>query len=162
MQQSVDDGACAVALGGLAVGGLELSEDLRFAENQGIQTGGHVEQVPDGFVVLVLIEVGFQFLDAVSAGFCPAFEGASSRQVALADHEHFHAVAGGEDERLADAVSRGDGPGVRSAEVGEREFFAHVHRGGAVVDAYEVDGAVHDGPEKKEGVAPGRVSNGRE
>ena len=144
MQEAVEDGAGALALPRLGVGGLELAEDLRLAEYEGIEARRHAEQVAHGFIVFILVEVRLQFVHAAAAGRGPAFEGAAAGGVAVAHHEHFHAVAGGEDEGFADAFAVGHGPRFRRAEIGEREFFTHLHGGGAVIDAYEMNGAVHN------------------
>ena len=54
VQQSVQDQPADFMLGGVAVGLLELAQDLRLAHDHRIEAGGDQEQVPDGLLVLVL------------------------------------------------------------------------------------------------------------
>ncbi len=58
------------------------------------------------------------------------------------EREELDAVAGGEDEGLADAVDLGEGAGgVGEARGGDGEALAQLERGGGVVDAEEDEGS---------------------
>jgi hypothetical protein len=60
-----------------------------------------------------------------------------------ANHQHFHAVAGREDERLLNALRPGNGPTLRSAVTGERIALPNVHSRAAVVKSDEVKMSFH-------------------
>ena len=55
--QAIEPAAERAAILGRGVGGLELSEDLRFADHHGIEAGGHAEEVVDGVAAFVPVEV---------------------------------------------------------------------------------------------------------
>ena len=46
----------AAVLGG-GVGGLQLAEDLRFADDHGIEAGGDAEEMMDGLAAFVAVEL---------------------------------------------------------------------------------------------------------
>ena len=143
MEQVIENDARGVAGRGLAVGLLELAQDLRLAQNHGVEAGGHAEEVAHGLVVDVAVGVGLEILDLGAPGHGPVAQHLLGH-VARAHGEQLHAVAGGEDQRLVDGASQGKGPGVGIRVLDEREALAHVDGGGPVVQADENDIAVHE------------------
>ena len=62
MQKAVEDQPGRLELGGVAVSGLDLAEDLRLAEDHRIQARCDPEQMPDGILALVIIQVLVDFV----------------------------------------------------------------------------------------------------
>ena len=60
-----------------------------------------------GVVVAVLIDIGRQVVRGLAARPAPAVQSPLTGGVALAYHQHFHPVAGGQDKRFGDAVATG-------------------------------------------------------
>jgi len=87
---------------GMLVGRLHLAEDLRFAQHHGIEAAGHAQRVQYRFVVLVPIEVGFEFVapDAVEAA--QPVEHSLLPAGVLFPEVDLGAVAGRENRRLGD------------------------------------------------------------
>jgi hypothetical protein len=84
-----------------------LAQNLRLADDHGIEARSHAEQVTDGFLVVVGIEVRRQHLGVDAE---VAREEACHRHIrALDDGHQFHAIASGDDHALGDSRRRGQG-----------------------------------------------------
>ncbi len=125
-------------LAGDCVGLLDLAEDLRLTDDHGVEGAGDTEEVADGLALAELVEVRadggggdgevlVEEAEEVGGGF-------------VLEGEEFDAVAGGEDEALADAglVEKGTG-GIGEASGGDGEALADLDGGGGVVDAEEYE-----------------------
>ena len=151
VEQAVDDGLGRSRHGRLAIGALELAEDLRFAEHHGVEAGRHGEQVVDRFPSLMDVDIGGELhhLPPLGGGPCLKHE---SRNVALTDGEDFDAVAGGKNQRLIQrrfrcaVFARGaerNGPRLFGAVIRQCETFPYLNSGGAVVEPNEIDLLFH-------------------
>ena len=133
LEEAFEDAADGARLPGEAVGLLDLPEDLRFAEDEGVEAAGDAVDVADGLAVVHAEgERGERGGGEVFAGGEP---GGELRGVS-ADGVDFAAVAGGEQgdfvhAGLPAAVGKGGGGFFR----GEGDFFAHGGVGGVVVEA---------------------------
>ena len=130
--------AAESALGfGDGVGGLELAEDLRLAQDHGIQAGGHAEQVMNGLVAGEMVEVWGDRLERLLPAV--AEEAADIRgrvNPVIRRDRDLDAVAGRKDQALEDAGA-GAQIGQRGGERGvvEGQPLAHFDRRGLVVHA---------------------------
>ena len=143
MQQPVEDHPRVALFQGGAVGVFELPEDLRFAQNHGIQAGSHTEQVAHGFGPLVVVYVGGEFLNLSAAHRRPLAQKMVFGAFPSGDGGDFHPVAGGEDEAFTyDRIDRYDAFG-QNLRVGQGESFAHFNRGRFVVQPHQMDFFLH-------------------
>ncbi len=100
--QPVDDDARGRLGHGVAVGRLELAEDLGFAEDQGIEARGHAEQVFHGVHALMGIEMRGQAGRVLTAHLGPGRQDVGfGIAVRYVGHQHLHPVAGGKHQGLA-------------------------------------------------------------
>jgi hypothetical protein len=114
---------------------LHLPEDLRLAEHQRVEPGGHAERVLHGLLVGVQVEVR---LDVVGRQAVEVAEPADRlAAVALVEAAiHLGAVAGREDRGLVHAAARGEVMQCFGQALGrERRLLADRDRGGLVIDA---------------------------
>ena len=101
VHQLVEQKTGAAALGRVAVGLLQLAENLRLANDHRVQAGGHQKQVLDRGLVEVLVDVPVQFLAGHGAGE-QLIENLGSRHLhILAGEQHLDPVAGGQEVVLA-------------------------------------------------------------
>ena len=128
----VQNDASGVAGRCLAVGGLELAENLGFTQNHGIETGGHAEKMSDGFFIFVRVDVAFKVFDLGVADAGPAVQHLTS-QIAFAHGEEFHAVTCGKDERFMDGTTEGQSPCAGIGILDKSETLTDVHGSSAVV-----------------------------
>ena len=142
VQQAVENDAHAVGGNGLAIGSLELAENLGFAQHHGVEAGGYGEQMAHGVEILVNIDIVAQFIHIRATGGGPAVQKLPGR-VSRAGGQQFHAVAGGKNQGLIDVAFTGHGPGIGGAEIHKGESFPHIHAGCAVIEAHKNDIAIH-------------------
>ncbi len=163
LEQTAQQAVHAAGLRGALVGAFHLTENLRFAEDHGIQAGGHAQDVAHRVGVLQVIEIGPQrtFIQVMKAA-QPVDHGPAL--VLLAAHVQFGAVAGGEDGGLLDARQPGQlAQGLLHPLRGEHHAFAEFHRGSAMIDAERDQG--HEGMRLEESTGnfegcPGRIQAG--
>jgi hypothetical protein len=99
MHQPVDDGAGAMAPQGLAKSLFGLPQNLRLAQNQRIQAGGHPKQVSGGLKTAAAIEVRLDFFFLKARGFSQSFDYGPARFIEIiADGQYFQAIAGRQDQ----------------------------------------------------------------
>ena len=139
-------------------GGADLAEDLALAEHGGIEPGGDLEQVGDRRGVVLAVEVRRELVDAEVTELAQQVANVAVGAVEqLGDDVHLGAVAGGEDDRLADVVALGQtGDGLGEVVGRDRDALEQRQRTTAVVDADDEDG--HSIPAYA--VAPRRGSPG--
>ncbi len=135
LEQAPQQRTDGTGLAGHGIGRLELTKDLWFAQHHGVQPRGHAHHVPYRGLVLVQIDAGAQIFqgDPVVLGE-PGQHGL--RQTGLQLQIEFAAIAGGENRRFATVggllqLAQGFDRLLRS----ESHTFAHLNRGGLVIDA---------------------------
>ena len=142
--QPVDDDPGGAAGHGVAVGGLELPEYLRFAEHQGIKSRGHAKQVVHGGHALVGIQMRGQKGRVLAALAGP---GRQHRRLGIAphgiDHQHFHPVTGGKDQGLAHAGFAVNQKLAKFRPLAQGERFPNLYSGGLMVEAKQVNLLLH-------------------
>ena len=121
-----------------------LTEDLALADDHGVQARGDVEQVRDGAVVVVHVEVGYDVLRrSVDAGGQLAQQPGHRLDAAVEAVDlgvDLDAVARREHGRLEHVVGLGDGVHELVDAGGvERQPLEHRHRSGLVGDAHHQD-----------------------
>ena len=128
----------------MAVGRLELAEDLRLAENQRVQARGHAEQVLHGVQALVLVDVRGQSGLVLAAMLGPGGQnrglGVAARHVG---DEHLHPVAGGKDKGFAQAGIAAHQKFAEPGTVAQGERLPDFHAGGLMVEPEQVDLLLH-------------------
>ena len=84
----------------------DLAKNLRLAYDHGIQAGGHAEEMADGLLVAVLVEVRREDrgLDAELA----REKRCNRSAVGFHNRDQLHAIAGGDDHALRDSGSSGE------------------------------------------------------
>ena len=126
--------------GGGLIGCFHLPEDLRFAQNHGVESGGDPEHVADAVGVVVGVEEGEEVFAANALLFGYPVEQGGVLACVAAEVE-FGAVAGGEDRGLFNA---GNPPqvfeGVQHLIGRERQSFPDRDGCGCVVQSYRYDG----------------------
>ncbi len=123
------------------VGLFHLAENLRFSNHHRIEAGSDPEQVTDGILLPVLVEVVRQFRSINPEIF--ANETAQVGAPILGVGEYFHPVAGREYHALFDSGIGSQGPaGLRQARIGNSQPLAHLDRRTDVIDADELQ--VHE------------------
>jgi hypothetical protein len=127
---AVERGAGEAGGAALVEGGLELAEDLGFADDEAVEAGGDAEEVGDGGFVEVGVEVALQYAEA---GVADAGEHVGERGGggfgAFEGGVEFDAVAGRDDEGFGRAgFARGLGGGSE-AVFGDREVLSDLDRG---------------------------------
>ena len=140
LEQAVEQAMHAALLAGHRPGLLDLSEDLRLAHDERVESGGHPEQMPDRILVLVLVEVAAQRLgrDAMMFG-----QPARQRRFMFGGDVavDFRPVAGAEQDGLFDT---GDLHQRRQRlallAVRHAHAFAQVDRRGLVIQAKDKQG----------------------
>lgn len=77
----------------------DLSEDLRFAEDEGVESGGHAEEMGDGVRPRIIVEVRVKVGAGDSAGI---FNQGDERVEIFCPRNgvHFEPAAGGEDDEF--------------------------------------------------------------
>ena len=160
------------------VGLLDLAEDLRLADDHGVERAGDAEEMADGLALAELVEVRFEEGGGYGEVLVQEAEKVGGIAVAgvVLDGEELDAVAGGEDEGLADAGLMGEcARGIGEAGGGDGEALADLDGGGGVVDADQDErslggarvrgigfgGRGHD-REARGGLALGRLAHGVE
>ena len=102
LEQAVEQAMDAVLLAGDGPGLFDLAENLRLTHDQGVETGGHPEQMPYRLLVLMLVEVRAQGFGRDTVMF-----GQPARQLRFMFSSDvavdFSPVAGAEQYRLFDA-----------------------------------------------------------
>ena len=140
VQKLVEHRSGGAVLGGLAEGVFYLSQDLGLAHHQGIQAGGHPEQMPYRLPPLVGVETSFYLSGRKAA---PLAEPAAQvlralLRVALGHGQKLHPVAGGHQKRLAHAVQgQGFGQHVAGVVLLRGQALAHLYRGGVVIESHQ-------------------------
>ena len=118
LQERLERGGDGADLAGDGVGLLDLAEDLRLADDHGVERGGDAEEMADGLALAELVEVRLDGLGGDGEVLVQeAQEAEVGRTVTgfLAGDE-LDAIAGGEDEGFADAgLVRERADGVRQA-----------------------------------------------
>ena len=142
VQQAVENHARGMAVHSLAVGVLQLTQDLGFAQDHGIQAGGHGKQMAHGFQVLMNVDVRPEFVGFRAARPGPAFQHLAGH-VARARGQQFHAITGGKNHGLAHRPGTGQGPMLLVTVVYQGEALAHIHARRAVIETHKKDIAVH-------------------
>ena len=120
------------------VGLLDLAEDLRLADDHGVERAGDAEEMADGLALAELVEVRFEGGGGDGEVLVQEAEEVGGIAVAgvVLNGEELDAVAGGEDEGFADSRLMGEGAcGVGEAGQGDGEALAHLDGRGGVVDA---------------------------
>jgi len=142
--QSVDDDSGGLGRHGVAIGGLELPEDLRFAEDQGIEPGGHGEKVFHRLQPAVGVEVRGQFRLVLAADLGPGRQHLGGRIApGRVDHHHLHPVAGGQDQGLAES-GRTMGQHIAEPRFGAQgESLPDIDPGGLMVEPEQGDLMLH-------------------
>ena len=160
------------------VGLLDLTEDLRLADDHGVERAGDAEEMADGLALAKLVEVRFEGGGGNGEVLVQEAEKVGGIAVAgvVLDGEELDAVAGGEDEGLADAGLMGEcARGIGEAGQWDGEALADLDGGGGVVDADQDErslggarvrgigfgGRGHD-REARGGLALGRLAHGVE
>ena len=112
---------------------------MRLTDDHGIERGGDAEEVADGFAVAILVEVRAQGGGGDGEVLVEEFEEIWSAFLDwILNCEELYAVAGRENEGLADALDGGERTGgVGEARWGDGEALANFERRGVVVDAEE-------------------------
>jgi len=99
MEKTVEYQTGRLVFRGIPIGGLYLSQDLRFTHDQRIKTGRNPEDMADGILSMVAIQVRFNTVEGerMKIGQKTLDLGNSGGDVA-GDGIHFNPVAGGHDE----------------------------------------------------------------
>ncbi len=127
-----------------AVRVLELSEDLRLAEDQRVEPGGDRERVTHGVRPLDAVQAVREHPVAAGLGDQPGGE----RLGAGADAVEFGAVAGRDDQALGKSGQRAERSERARQPLGiEHDALAHFDRRGAVVQSEDEEG--HAAPTAK-------------
>ena len=115
-----------------AIGFLQLTEDLGFPQNHGIQAGGDPEQMPHRFSALIGIKIRRQFLGTHPAHL--RHQGPQIRLLGLPSlprRHDFQTIAGREDDPLPDSGNTAQAiENLGHAVFGEAELFADLDRSG--------------------------------
>ncbi|MNG89244.1 hypothetical protein D3C79_481020 [compost metagenome] len=134
LEQAPEQWADGASLTRHGVGGLHLAEDLRLAEHQRVQAGGHPHHVLHRLVLFVHVGAGAQLVQAEAVVVGEPLQHDIGGQVVLLDIE-LATVAGRQNRRFA--------AGCQSAELlqgvyqllwGKRHALAYVYRGSLMVD----------------------------
>ncbi len=124
-------------------GFLDLAENLRLADDHGIQTGGDAEKMANGLLIVVLIDVRRK-QSGVEAELAMQKAGQVGA-LAIDSGQHLDAVAGGDDHALCHA-----GQGSQGA----RGFGQFVARDGDALAQLDGRGFVVDSDERERHGAP--------
>ena len=140
LQERLERGGDGAGLARDSVGLLDLAENLRLADDHGVERGSDAEEMADGLALAELVEVRLE--GGGGDGEVLVQEAQEVWRIAVAgvvlDGEELDAVAGGEDEGFSDAGLMGEGAcGVGEAGGGDGETLADFDRRGGVVDADE-------------------------
>lgn len=140
LEQAVEQAMDAVLLAGDGPGLFDLAENLRLTHDQGVETGGHPEQMPYRLLVLMLVEVGAQGFgrDTVMFG-----QPARQRRFMFSSDVavDFSPVAGAEQYRLFDAGHLHQRLKCLTLEaVRHAHALAQVNRRGLVIQAKDKQG----------------------
>ena len=146
-RRDVERGGDGADLAGDGVGLLDLAEDLRLADDHGVERAGDAEEMADGFALAELVEMGLDVVGRDGEVLVQEAEEVGRlsgwRLRVVLQGEELDAVAGGEDEAFADAglVERACGWRRRGGG-GDGEALADLDGRGVVVDAEEDQAAV--------------------
>ena len=137
VKQPVEHGADRLRAGGEGVGFFHLAEDLRLADDQRIEAGGHAEQMTGGVEIDQVVNMRGELaaIDAVKL----ADEGAeigARRPDVFARRIDFGAIAGGEHDRLVGRAPGGQRPQRRLHASLEVDPLTQVDGRGAVTEAH--------------------------
>ncbi len=132
-------------LGGRLVRLLHLGEDLRLAEHHAVEARRHLEQVPHGRAVGLLVQAPFNFalVEPVELGEEPRDLGARRHRAVLGRRIQLDPVAGRQQHRLDLGVAAAElGQGGAGLGVAKRQSLPHRHLGGvmAATDNLELHG----------------------
>ncbi len=141
LEELVEVAADLVGLARGVVGVAELAEDLRFAGDHGVESGGDAEGVGDGVGAVAHVPAGGEVEVGLDLGEAPdavelVDDGGEPAVEAAGDGVDLDPVAGGEDDGLADLAAAQE----RAREFGgglgpDREPFQGLDRCAAVRDA---------------------------
>ena len=126
---------------GRGVGFFHLAQNLRLAHHHRVQARSHAKQVPDGFAFAVFVQVrlvvGRIQLKVV------AQKAAQVHRAIFGLGQHFHPVAGGEDDTFFDPRMPRQAPQrLRQPRLGNGQALPHFHRRRLVVHPDELK--LHD------------------
>ena len=140
-EQPVEDHGRAAAVAGLLVGGLELGDDLRLADDHAVEARGHAEQVRDGAVAGVAVQRRLQLGRRDPGMPRQVLQRGLARQQRVAPVQvQLGAVAGTERDGLAgDAGVEKLLAQAQRVLLVEGEALAQLERGGLVRDAGDDD-----------------------
>jgi len=129
VQKAVQNDTGGLVFSGVAVGGLDLSQDLRLAHHHGIEAGGDPEDMADGIFAVVAVQVRLQVVVGDMVEICQktADTGDSPGNVAGGGID-LHPVAGGDDDPLHDPFQGAELPQRFFDVVGRKgHFFPDIH-----------------------------------
>ena len=140
-EQLVEDDGRAAAVAGLLVGGLELGDDLRLADDHRVEARGDAEQVRDGAVAGVAVQRRLQLAGATPACRARCSQRRLARRQRVAPVQvQLGAVAGAERDGLAgDALVEQVLAQAQRVLLVESQALAQLERGGLVRDAGDDD-----------------------
>ena len=138
LQERFQRGGDGAGLARDGVGLLDLAEDLRLADDHGVERAGDAEEMADGLALAELVEVRFEGGSGDGEVLVQEAEKVGGIAVAgvVLNGDELDAVAGGEDEGFADSGLMGEcARGVGEAGQGDGEALADLDGRGGVVDA---------------------------
>jgi len=110
LEETVENGAGGAVLMGKTIGFADLAKDFGFTEEEGVEPGGHAEEMANGGAIVVLVEDAIENVGANGMEFTEegreagsAFVGSFGRNTV-----NLAAVAGGEDERFFEEAARAE------------------------------------------------------
>ncbi len=120
-------------------GFLDLAEDLRLTDDHGIKAGGNAEEMADGLLVVMLIDMRREQRRVEAEVAMQESSEVSLRR--LDGSEQLHAVAGGDDHALSHAGDGGEGArGFRQLVAGDGDALTQLNGSRFVVDANDGEG----------------------
>jgi len=135
LKQPAEQLARGSAVIGDLKGRLDLAEYLGLAEYHGIESAGHSQQVRDRLVVQPRVEVGLE-VRRVQSMESPQPVANRLSPIGMYGAVDLGAVAGGQDESLADRRELGEAAqGTHQDVRSEGDAFAYLHGGGLVVES---------------------------
>jgi hypothetical protein len=121
---------------GKTIGFADLAKDFGFTEEEGVEPGGHAEEMANGGAIVVLVEDAIENVGANGMEFAEEGRQAGSAFVRSFGRNavDFAAVAGGEDERFFEEAAGAEFVGgAASLFGGEGDALAELERSGAVI-----------------------------
>ena len=105
MKKSVEDDAGGFEFGGIAIGCLDLPQNLGLSHHHGIETGGDPEYVANGRFGVVAVEVWFQCFKGEMMEFChEALDPGNAAGNITGGGVNFYPVTGGNNDPLNDTL----------------------------------------------------------